>query len=467
MDGVVRILSPKAACKRKAYRFAYDAIDNTRTRKKRTGLGGTADKHLSERNLYRLREICRDMGRNNPLIKGLLLLERHTVVGSGVKIQARTEDDELNKDLEAAWKEQMLQRPCDVTGRYNFDKYIGIKFFSYRRDGDVATVFTDDLLQGIEGQQIGTPWGKAEAKYFDVVNGIAFSKETGRLLGYYIGKQDKWGYIKIANYKKYPAEFVHHMFDPEQFSQSRGEPILTSSINFIDTLCDYIDAELVAAKVNACFSMFVSQEYSDIPEPFAQGISDTGEDEFGHKLEKLEPGTIMYGSPGETAAGIGQTRPGALFDPFVRRMLTFIGRPLCLPLMLITLDFQGATFMNARIAYQKAQEEWQRQQNVIIKPFVSKVWRWKLQRLLDTKQLKTQNDKIFRHEVICNRWPYVDPFKEARADEQQLKNGTTTRALICARQGLDFDDVTEQLAKEKEKRDEKGLKEEKKPMAGR
>jgi lambda family phage portal protein len=459
IDTLVGIVSPKTAYRRKMYRFSYDAIDSHRLRKKRKGLGGTGDKQLTEQNLYKLREINREMMRNNPLVNGLLKIERNGVIGSGPKIQARTDDDNLNADIESAWKEQMIDSPCDATGRFNFNQYVRKYFFSYRRDGDILTVFAGDKLQAVEGERCGTPWGHAKAKHFDIVNGIAYSKKTGAVIGYYIGKADRYGYIKITDYNKYKAAKVHHCFDAERFSQSRGEPVLTPSINWIDTLCDYIDAELVAAKVNACFSMFISQEYPDVPNPYQGGVSDTGEDADENKLEKMEPGSILYGGPGEKAAGIGQTRPGSLFDPFVLRLLTLIGRPLCMPLMLITMDFSGATFMNARLAYQKAQEEWQAQQDLIVKPFVSRVWRWKIARLIETKQIKTKKlaDQVFRHEVLCKRWPYVDPWKESKSDDQELKNGSITRAIICARQGRDFIDVNKQLAAEETLRKETGL----------
>jgi capsid protein len=238
------------------------------------------------------------------------------------------------------------------------------------------------------------------------------------------------------------------MFNPRRVTQSRGKPALTSAIDFVDKVTGYVDAELVAAKVNACFSMFVSTEANMMPEPYTGGVSTTGEDDDGNQLEKMEPGSILYGRPGESATGIGQTRPGTLFDPFVRRMLTFIGRPICMPLMLITLDFAGATFMNARIAYQKVQEAWEREQDWVIKPFCSRAWRWKVAGLIAGGRIKTSNPNVLGHEVMCKRWPYVDPLKEAQADNEQLQNRTINRTLICARQGLEYDEVEEKRVEE-------------------
>lgn len=453
VDDIVGVFSPRAAYHRKVYRFGYDAIDNSRTRKKRTGTGGTEDKHLTETNLWKLREINRDLTMNNPLIEGLFETERDGIIGSGPKIEARTGDDALDDELEAAWKEEMLDRPCDVKGVHNFNQYTGIKFLSYRRDGDCTTIYHEEELQAVEGEQMGTPYQIAPAQYFDIVNGVAYSKQGGRVTGYYIGKPDKWGYIRGTNYQMYKADIVHHMFNPRRFSQSRGKPALTSAIDFVDKLCGYVDAELVAAKINACFSMFISQGNSDMPNPYTGGSSSTGEDDEGNRLEKMQPGIIMYGGLEDKATGVGMQRPGQMFDPFVLRMLTFIGRPMCMPLMLITLDFAGATFMNARIAYQKVQDAWMREQDWVVKPFVSRTWRWKVNRWLETKRIRVSDSlqnkiSIYRHEVFCKRWPYVNPLQEAKADEAELANRTTTRTEICARKGRDIKEVDAEREKE-------------------
>ena len=96
------------------------------------------------------------------------------------------------------------------------------------------------------------------------------------------------------------------------------------------------------------------------------------------------------------------------------------------------------------------------EQNIVVKPFASRSWRWFIARKIAEGLLK-QRDNIFTHRVIANRWPYVDPLKEAKADEQQLKNGTTTRTAICARQGDDFIDVITEREKEEKIISEKNI----------
>ena len=186
IDALIRPIAPRWALQRAKYRFAYDAIDGHRTRKKRSSGGGTGDNQLTERDRQQLAEIQREMMQNNPLVKGLLKTERDGVIGSTVKIRAATDDDGWNKTADAIWKEDMEERPCDVTGRYNINQYRRMNYLAYRRDGDAFTVFTEDGLWGVEGEQVGTPLRK-KAEHYQIVNGIAFAKKDNRLLGYYVG----------------------------------------------------------------------------------------------------------------------------------------------------------------------------------------------------------------------------------------------------------------------------------------
>jgi capsid protein len=182
----------------------------------------------------------------------------------------------------------------------------------------------------------------------------------------------------------------------------------------------------------------------------------TGTSTEGFKQEKLGPGLIYECAPGEDAKAIAAQRPSSEFDPFILRCLMFICRPMCLPLMLATLDYSGATFMNARIAYQEAWDNWKDEQNLVIKPLVSRIWRWKVAQWIARGELLPRDD-AFAHEVVCKRWPYVDPYKEAMSDKVDLENGTNTRTAICARSGRDYRDVVRERVREQKIEQQEGL----------
>jgi len=459
-DGVDRLtlaVSPRRAYLRRAYRFAYDALDNSRTRKPRGNLSGSGDAHLTESALSRLREICRDMGRNNPIVKGLLATETKGVVGSETKVEARTKDERWNERAERLWRAEMVDQPCDVTGRFNFHMLLKLAYQSYRRDGDDFIVFGPDMLWLVEGQQCGTPHGLPAAQHYEVVNGVATAKSDGHVVGYYIGKADRWGFIQGDAYGWLTPDRVHHVFNPDRVSYTRGEPILTSAIDWIDKLYGYANAALVAAKVNALFVMALTKRF---PEGTLPSIRQTANppsfSEEGFKQEKLGAGLIYECAPGEDAKAIAAQHPSAEFESFFLRCLMVVARPLCLPLMLATLDYSGATFMNARIAYQEAWDQWKDEQNLVVKPLVSRIWRWKVQQWLARGELAPRED-AFEHEVVCKRWPYVDPYKEAMADKVDLENGTNTRTAIVARTGRDYRDVVREQVRERKTEQQEGL----------
>jgi len=458
LDNLIMFVSPRIGLQRQIAKFSYDALTSNRLHRKRTGLVGTGDTQLTVVALDKAREICRDLCRNNPLIKGLLLMEANGVVGSSTQIQARTEDEEWNRAAEQLWQEQAVNQTIDVTGRFNFHEFLQKAFLSYRRDGDFFVLFTDAGLQGVEGECCGTPTGLGSLQNFTVTNGVAVSNSTKKVIGYYIGTPNTWGYIKPDSYQKYLAENVCHVFSPDRFSQSRGEPALISSIEYIDLLDSYISAELVAAKVAACFSTFVtSKDNAAVPAPYTGGISSEGKDtDTGQRLEKLNPGSINYLEPGELITAVSATRPPSAFDSFVIRLFMLITRPLCLPYALALGDYSQATYMNMRAALMEVHQNWSVQQDFLVRPLARRIWNYYIAKWVASGDLSDRTDK-FAAEVIGKKWPYIDPTRDAAADDQNLKLGVTTRAAICARQGHEWKDTLDQRKREEDYIKELGI----------
>ena len=291
-----------------------------------------------------------------------------------------------------------------------------------------------------------------------MTNGVATAKAGGRVIGYYIGKPNKWGYIEPSGYTKYMADQVQQVFDPDRVTYSRGEPVLTPSIQWFDKFARYADAELVTACVQACQGMFVAKQAPQGILPAAAAFKANSEVNTTDAMKRFEmsPGMVWEGDPGESVQPIGSTRPTSVFGEFMDRCLTIAGRAAGLPLMLITQDLSGATFMNARIAMQMAQERWRKVQAFVVSPLASRWYLWQTARDIESGELAPAPDDWRRHEVMCRRWPYINPQQEATADEKDLANKTTTRTRICARSGVDYRDLVRQRVREQEIEAEEG-----------
>ena len=60
----------------------------------------------------------------------------------------------------------------------------------------------------------------------------------------------------------------------------------------------------------------------------------------------------------------------------------------------------------------------------------------------------TKLDKFQRVTFQGRRWNWIDPLKEENANSRALLNRTTSRHQICRQQGLDYDDIQEELKRE-------------------
>ncbi len=451
---------------RNAAQFAasYDVLDRTRLRKKRSTITGTGDVHLTEQALSDLREACRDLGRNNPIIKGMLKVEANGVVGRSTRIEVKSSDKIFNKDAEALWRERLVEQPCEVTGRFGFHKTLRTIFESYRRDGDLFVLFTEDGIQIAEGERCGTPHGIQGGDSFDVTNGVATRKSDGGVIGYYLGKPDQWGFIRPENFQRYTADEVAHVFNTDRFSYTRGEPALTSAVDWIDKLTRYADAALVAAHMQACFSIFIEKQGPDpaLPVPTSGQPLDTSDSGYDHT--KIEPGMIWEGAnKGDKAYGLNASQPTPVFDQFILRCLSFIGRPLCFPLTYVSGDFSGATYMNMRFALDLTRDNFMQEQDEVLVPLLHRWHRWQMERWIADGSLKNPPEDWSKRLIRCKRWRYIDLLKDAQADILLLENKLKSHRHIMGDRGDDFDEETDEMMEDRKLLQEKGLLEETQP----
>jgi len=440
---------------------AYDILQGDRTRKGlMRSLTGTGDTHLTEQALSDLRETARDASRNDPIVRGLLESYAEGIVGTELPIEARSSDEAWNKAREALWQERMEDQPCEITGRFTFTHSIFLSVLSFSRDGDFFVIWTPDGPWLCEGEQCGSPSGiNVDGGTFTVTNGVAAAKPYGTVIGYYIGTPDRWGYIRPGGYTKYTADQVHHVFDPDRISYSRGEPLLTPSVQVFDKGLKYFDAELVTSCVQACQGVAIKSDapQSLLPAPATHKPNSDVDVEDYLKRFQMAPGMVWDLDPGDEVQNIGATRPTSNFGEFMNKVLMIAGRAAGMPLMLITQDLSGATFMNARIAAQMAQERWKKVQRYVVKPLASRWYLWRTQGDIDSGELSPAPEDWRKHEVFCRRWPYVDPEKEAKAAGIDLSNGTTDLIYECASRGRDYRDVVRGRVKAKKIEEEEGL----------
>jgi len=266
------------------------------------------------------------------------------------------------------------------------------------------------------------------------------------------------GSKRVAAYDSAGRPIVFHVYPVLRPGQSRGIPFFAPVLETFKTLADYMEAELVAARVAACFAAFVK---TDNPYLNAYNRADDT-NASSQRLEGMEPGAIEYLGPGQEITFSDPKRPGQTFDAFVERLVRSIGAALGLPYELIFKDFSKTSYSSARAALLQAYRVFQNWQQMIVEHLCQPAWEILLEEAFLRGQLPIADFYQYRFEYtralwIPPGWSWVDPLKEAQANQVAIQTKVKSRAMVCAEQGVDWETVTNQLAREKALDRELGL----------
>ncbi len=496
-DGAIGFLSPKAGIKRQMYR-------DTIKRRQQFGAyrgaeqspfsswfnrGGSADETIIP-DLPTLRERSRALNRNDGHAAGVTSTMVTNVVGTGIRPQSRVdyrtlgitekEASSFQKLSERAWKRWVSI--ADASGRMDFYEIQQLVERQILENGEaiiVPTMVKDKTrryslaLQVIEADRLCTPPDKRGDK--SIRAGIKLG-ENGEPVAYYIKKthpgdyhfgdrKESHKYVEIPARNKAGRKNVIHLYYAQRGGQTRGLPFFTPVLNYFKDLSDYMDSELVAAKINSCYALIITSELSGGGEGRSKEDFNTRKD--GKITEMFEPGMIKHLRPGESAESFNPQRPTATFDPFVERCLRTISTGLGLPYELVAKDFSKTNYSSARAALLEARRYFKARQEWLARKLCQPIWEMVQEEayLRGDLSLPGEGESFFMADPeswtkaswIAPGWEWVDPFKEAKAADVSLKNGVTTYADICASKGQDWEESFEQRKREQDKMAELGL----------
>lgn len=127
IEKTIEIFSPRRAYEREMWRQGLDAIRGYDAAGfGRLNAGWRVHNESAEttdrmsRDVIRAR--ARDLERNSDITQSILHAYKRNVVGKGYTLRSMTGDEELNKQIEKAWRRWCKARNCDVTGEQSFMK---------------------------------------------------------------------------------------------------------------------------------------------------------------------------------------------------------------------------------------------------------------------------------------------------------------------------------------------------------
>ena len=482
VDKIVAIFSPKAAAYRQAYRSAqtmltsYRGSDNTRLNGGWMSSPGSADQDIIN-NLPTLRQRSRDLNRNAPFAAGITNTMTTNTIGSGIRPQSRLRPDKLGitqqeaidfqNQMDAVWDKWTPF--ADASERLSFYEIQQLVHRQIIENGEIflIPVMLDKpdrpyalAYQLIEADRVGTPFNFQTNPA--VRAGIEIGQEFGEPITYYVREVHpgditlrflgsnplKWRSYQAKN-PQTGRKNIFHLYFMLRPQQTRGVPFFAPVIDYFQHLDKYLEAELVAARVSACFALFITKN-----DPNAAFTGTPGDqDSQGKKLNTLEPGMVEYLAQGESVNSFNPQRPGGTFEMFMMQLLRMISAALNLPYELVTKDFTKSNYSNMRASLLQAYRYFKTHQQWMNDKFNQPTYEMVIEEAVLSGELKLPNffknkKEWTRCRWIAEGWEWVDPLKEAQASVLAHDNNFTTLQDVAAGRGQDWEEVLEQRAKE-------------------
>lgn len=487
LDNWVLAVAPRMGIRRLQARWAgkilnasYRGAEKSRLRKDWSPLGGSADADLLP-DLPTLRERSRDLNRNDAHASAITGTVVVNVVGSGIRPQSRVdrealgiEKDEARRYARAAERSWRRWLPhADSQGRMDFYEIQSLVQRQILENGEVFVLplmVKDEpwrpyrlALEIIEADRVETPPGKrGDATIRD---GVELG-DRGQPVAYWVRKRHPGDIMLgrsnaagtgIQEYVRYPARNavsgrpnILHLYWEKRPGQTRGEPFFAPVMATFKDLADYLEAEVVAARVAACFAIFIKK--TDALGAVTNATTVTN----GQRVQELEPAMIEYLLPGEEIETAVPQRAGGTFEPFVMAVLRSMAAALGLPLLLVLKDFSKVNYSSSRAALLEARRFFKSYQQWMACRFCQPVWEmvqeeaWLLNELPGVNLFGPEREDWLRARWIAPGWGWVDPVKEVQSSKMAVQAGISTLADECAAQGRDWEEVLDQQKTERD-----------------
>ncbi|MFV0626612.1 MAG: phage portal protein [Alphaproteobacteria bacterium] len=430
----------------------------------------------------------RDLSRNHGVASSAIQTLTDNVVGVGFRLYSRPDYRLLGKtkEWEEAWqvKVESLWRSWAET--FNCDAGLGLNFNGlttqvfrsclingealalplWQKDRDFATT-----IQLIEPDRLSNPNGCSDGKYLR--GGVEINR-YGTPVAYHIRKThpgDYWLGSGSETWERVPATTsfgrrrVLHVYDRDRIGQTRGKPILTSIMPMFKMLDHYERSELQAAIVNAMIAAFIETPMDG--ESLNELFGGKSEDYFNAKKDwkvKLEGGSVIPVFPGDKVSSFTPSRPNSAYGSFIENVLRHIGTGLNIPYELLLKDFSKTNYSSARAALLEAWRYFNGRRAWLSTYWATPVYELWLEEAINKGLIEAPDFYQNKYAYTRCKWigpgrGWVDPVKEAQACKIRMESGLSTLEEECASQGLDWEEVLLQRAREKAKIKELGLEE--------
>lgn len=394
--------------------------------------------------LNRLRARSRDLVRNNPFASSAVEKMVSNIIGNGITPRARTGQKGRDSEIDALWAD--WAEVCDADGCLNFAGLQSLAARTTVESGECLVLMRnrrpeDGLpiplqLQLLEPDHLDTA-KNATTKTGVIVNGVEFDL-LGRRIAYWLFPTHPGDGLWGGSSVRFSSQNILHLYRKTRPGQVRAAPWLAAIILRLRDLDEYADAELWRKKVAACFAAFVTRPEGMEGTPM--GVGQTTKD--GTRTDSIEPGMIEYLSNGEHVE-FSTPRDSGGYDAYMRTELHGVAAGIGVTYEQMTGDLSQVNFSSLRHGLQEFRR-WAGAvtTHVIGAGFNTPIWR----RAMTLAQVAgTLSQGATAAQWTPQRWPFIEPLKDAQADILLARAGFETVPQIMQRYGHSAEDQLDEI----------------------
>lgn len=464
LDRLILAMAPQWGLRRAQARLAaqqlarhYDAASSSRRTEKWPRRSTDANAAILG-SIAALRNLARDVVRNNGWAKRARRVVANNVVGWG--IEAKAQDVANIEEAQKIWTKWSRSTSCDYDAMMTFTGLQSLVMKTIVESGEALVL--RESARSSDGLPVPLRLRVLEPDYIDTQrNGVfdgrdieyGIEMDQGRRVAYWLYEEHPGSNFTSGSARnrfvsrRVPAENVIHCYMVDRPGQMRGVSWLAAALVKLNDLEDLADSRLMQARIQACFAAFVTDMTGTHT---ALGEED---ESATTPLEDLEPGQINYLDPGQSVEFSRPPNPADM-GGFSRDYLRQIAASLDISYEELTGDYSQVTFSSARmgrISTWKAVHDtrW----NMLIPQFCDSVWGWVMQMAAGMYGWP---------EVPTASWSpppmaMLEPEKEGLAFTRLIRGGIMSLPQVLRERGEDFEQHLREVAESNARLDELGI----------
>jgi lambda family phage portal protein len=423
---------------------------------------------LLETGLLKLRARSRHLVDNNPYANALIQQTVSNMVGEKgftLKVEAKRKgggvDKTASKTIGDAWRQFCRSENFTVTGDITEQQFdcLMVKSIATFGGGMARIIKKADNAFNFAFQ--GLPMDLLDPEYDDQHKNIVMSvekNEQGRPTKYHLLKEvpNNTFHSTFSGRVEVKAESVIHAFMREEFGQTQGKPLLTPVMTRLRQLDAYEEAEVIKARAEASTHLFFETD----PE-IGQEYTGEGTDVHGNVIFDGSPGTSHNLPAGVSAKLLQPTSPNSNSPAFKKSILRGIASGyVAASYNTLANDLEGVSYSSIRQGVLHERDMWRVLQHWYIDTVKKAQFSAWLEWYLltgDSPYSIVDFERLNKPEFTPRSWHWVDPDKDSKAIERNLKMSLTSHQREARKMGLDHDTILEERAEDNKNADAQQL----------